>query len=276
MKKKSYKISGLTLIEILVGIVITSIMMAAMYTSYTVVNNSYSQVTGRASVSAAGRDVAGMLIRELRMAGFRYYGDNLNFDDGKGLLGTEINHYPIIIKEPADSCCDRLEIVYGDYDSNRTGDETDPKFLRYKVIYFASLVDENFNLYKVKLKWNNLAEEWRYVYGGETDQVYPDVPITVRDAELLRKYVVGMDFVPIDKDGRIIPTPLTVNDNSDRLTEVKSIDLKITFRSKDDFFKEKIRRRIESIKRATRHINEEDKFLRDSIVLSVFTRNVGN
>ena len=276
MKKKSYRISGLTLIEILIGIVITTIMMAAMYTSYTVVNNSYSQVTGRASVSAAGRDVAAMLIRELRMAGFRYYGDNLYFDDGKGVDGKENNHYPIIIKEPAGNCCDRIEIVYGDYDSSRAGDEADPRFLRYKVIYFAGLVDENYNLYKVKLKWNNSETQWEYVYGGETDKVYPETPITIENAELLRKYVEGMDFVPIDKDGKKIPTPLTITENSDRLNDVRTLDLKITFRSKDDFFKKKIKRKIESIKAAAKHINQEDRFLRDSIVLSVFTRNVGN
>ena len=57
--------------------------------------------------------------------------------------------------------------------------------------------------------------------------------------------------------------------------KIKTIDLKITFRSKDDFFKQNITREIESIKTSTRHINEEDKFLRDSIVLSVYTRNVG-
>ena len=43
MKENFHKISGLTLIEILIGIVITSIMMGAMYTSYNVVNNSFSQ-----------------------------------------------------------------------------------------------------------------------------------------------------------------------------------------------------------------------------------------
>ncbi len=247
-----------------------------MYTSYTVVNNSYSQVTGRASVSAAGRDVASMLIRELRMAGFKYYGDSLYFDDGKGLEGEENNHYPIIIKEPADSCCDRLEIVYGDYDANRAGTEEDPFFLRYKVIYFAAAVDEITNLYKVKLKWDNLNQRWMYVYGGETDQIYPTTPINVKDAELLRKYLVGMDFVPIDKDGKKIPTPLTVSDNSENLNNVKSLDLKITFRSKDDFFKKKTSRKIESIKSTDRNVLLEDKYLRDSIVLSVFTRNTGN
>ena len=276
MKENSHKISGLTLIEILIGIVITSIMMGAMYTSYNVVNNSFSQVTGRASVSAAGRDVSAMLIRELRMAGFRYYGDNLYFDDGKGLNGEENNHYPIIIKEPAGSCCDRIEIVYGEYDSSRAGTEIDPKFLRFKVIYFAGLVDGNYNLYKVKLKWNNADQTWRYVYGGEPDEQYPDTPITIQDSELLRKYVENMEFVPIDDDGNVISTPLTVDTNEEYLNQIRTLDLKITFRSKDDFFKKKIIRKIESIKGEVRHINEEDKFLRDSIVLSVFTRNIGN
>ena len=276
MKENFHKISGLTLIEILIGIVITSIMMGAMYTSYNVVNNSFSQVTGRASVSAAGRDVSAMLIRELRMAGFRYYGDNLYFDDGKGLNGEENNHYPIIIKEPAGSCCDRIEIVYGEYDSSRAGTEIDPKFLRFKVIYFAGLVDGNYNLYKVKLKWNNADQTWRYVYGGEPDEQYPDTPITIQDSELLRKYVVNMEFVPIDNDGNVISTPLTVDKNEEYLNQIRTLDLKITFRSKDDFFKKKIIRKIESIKGEVRHINEEDKFLRDSIVLSVFTRNIGN
>ena len=276
MKENFHKISGLTLIEILIGIVITSIMMGAMYTSYNVVNNSFSQVTGRASVSAAGRDVSAMLIRELRMAGFRYYGDNLYFDDGRGLDGEENNHYPIIIREPADSCCDRIEIVYGDYDSNRAGTEIDPKFLRFKVIYFASLEDGNYNLYKVKLKWINAEQHWVYVYGGDPDNVYPDLPINVRDAELLRKYVVNMEFVPTNEDGQVISTPLTVNENEEYLNKIRTVDLKITFRSKDDFFKKKIIRKIESIKGAARHVDQEDKFLRDSIVLSVITRNIGN
>ena len=44
-KKFSKSITGLSLIEILIGIMITSIMMAAMYTSYDVVNKSYNQVS---------------------------------------------------------------------------------------------------------------------------------------------------------------------------------------------------------------------------------------
>ena len=39
-KNKFNNVAGLTLIEIMLGVVISSIMMAAMYTTYNVVNNS--------------------------------------------------------------------------------------------------------------------------------------------------------------------------------------------------------------------------------------------
>ena len=63
------KTAGVTLIEILIGIVISVVMMAAMFTSYNVVNNSYSQVTDRAKISSQGRDVIGMMMRDIRNAG---------------------------------------------------------------------------------------------------------------------------------------------------------------------------------------------------------------
>ena len=74
MRKRNLKyIAGLSLIEILIGIIITSIMMAAMYTSYTVVNQSYSQVSEKAKISRSSRDLVSMLMRDIRMSGFRYY-----------------------------------------------------------------------------------------------------------------------------------------------------------------------------------------------------------
>ena len=73
MKNFSKHIIGLTLIEIMIGIVITTIMMAAVYTSYSVVNQSYSQVSEKAKISRASRDIVSMLMRDVRMAGFKYY-----------------------------------------------------------------------------------------------------------------------------------------------------------------------------------------------------------
>ena len=69
MKSKFRKIAGLTLIEILIAIVISSLMMLAMFTSYTIVNSTYRQVTDRAKISQAGRDLVGQVLREIRMAG---------------------------------------------------------------------------------------------------------------------------------------------------------------------------------------------------------------
>ena len=63
--KKLRNISGVTLIEILLGIVISVIMMGAMLTSYNVVNNSYSQVTDKAKISNQGKVVLGMIMAEL-------------------------------------------------------------------------------------------------------------------------------------------------------------------------------------------------------------------
>ena len=51
MKKKIINIAGLTLVEILIAIVITSLMMGAMVTSYNLVNNSYRQVADRAKLA---------------------------------------------------------------------------------------------------------------------------------------------------------------------------------------------------------------------------------
>ena len=73
MKKNYLKnILAFTLIEVLIGIVISSIMMAAMYTTYSVVNNSYSQVTDREKSSRSVRDMVEMMMRDRRMAGFKY------------------------------------------------------------------------------------------------------------------------------------------------------------------------------------------------------------
>ena len=130
MKKNKFNnIKGITLVEILIGIVVSSIMMAAMYTSYSVVNNSYSQVTDRAKISQTGRDIIGMLIRDIRMAGFKYFGDNIK---------TSNEHIPILITKGTNvgNSCDQLDIVYGSVDYNK--DASPPHtFVRYKITYLC-------------------------------------------------------------------------------------------------------------------------------------------
>ena len=80
--------TGVTLVEILLGIIISTVMMGAMYTSYNAVSGSYSQVSDRAKISNQGRDLVGMIVRDIRNAGFRYFGDNIPVTSA---------HSPIII-----------------------------------------------------------------------------------------------------------------------------------------------------------------------------------
>ena len=126
MKKKFSSIAGVTLIEILIGIIISVVMMAAMFTSYTVVNNSYSQVADRAKISTAGRDVIGMLLRDIRLAGFKYHNDN---------IPTSNEHAPIIITKSRNfaQACDKIEIVYGTLAGKPTGDPLKYEYERYKI-----------------------------------------------------------------------------------------------------------------------------------------------
>ena len=65
--KKLKDYSGVTLIEMIIGIVISMVIMGAMYASYTAINSSYSQVTDKAKASQTGRNVLVMMMRELNM-----------------------------------------------------------------------------------------------------------------------------------------------------------------------------------------------------------------
>ena len=153
MARYKNNITGFTLIEILIGVVISAIMMAAMFTTYTVVSNSYSQVSDVAGISRSGRDVVTLMMRDIRLAGFKYhYGtfsnantdypkrDYLEFVAGDTEATRADSHAPIVIYKntlnyediepdldaggsyvqgldgkhnPDDFCCDRIHIVYG-------------------------------------------------------------------------------------------------------------------------------------------------------------------
>ena len=188
MKKYNLKnIAGLSLVEMLIGIVITSMMILAIITSYNVVNKSYSQVTDRAKISRSGRDIVEMMMRDIRMAGFRYIlGTNtldfptrsyLEFKGGDTTILE--SHDPIIIEknvlgfsvdgtvDPApkhetdDVCCDRIHLVYDDFNQN----DVNQPYKRFKITYFALPVDEGndkrYAVYKT-------VQSWIQVVGDDT------------------------------------------------------------------------------------------------------------
>ena len=294
-QNKLKNIAGITLIEIMIGVVISAIMMGAMYTTYNIVNSSYSQVTDRAKISRSGRDIIAMLIRDIRLAGFKYhYGvntddiskqDNLEYISGSS--GIKISHDPIIViknklgdatdssdigisknDKVLDQCCDKIHIVYGDFNQN----DTQP-YKRYRVTYFAKPSGDNeyYAVYKSKQSWIQSTESITGNWSSSCTECF--------SGELIRDHLVDMEFIVFDKQGRVISPPPRPNDSSRvDLYNIKSVDVRLTFRSKNEFYrfnaKEKKPRFVKGLGDRTRKFL--DKYLRDSVVVTVNTRNIGS
>ncbi len=301
MKKKDLKsIAGLTLLEMLIGVVISSIMMGAIYTTYTVVNNTYSQVTERAKISRSGRDIVEMMMRDIRMAGFRYIlGTNtrgwptrsyLKFDGGNTTIAK--SHDPIIIEKgesalgPMDSsesriaiqghpdegskCCDRIHIVYDDFNQN---DENQP-YKRYKITYYAApLTDKDgqrYVAYKSLRSWSQTIDKDDGKWVDDCSECYI--------GQKIRDHIVDMEFVPLDAEGRVLsplPRPGSNPEARENLYKIRAVDLRITFRSKSNFYKFKGSKPRFVKGLGDRGHDFDDKKLRDSVVVTIHTRNIG-
>jgi len=350
-KKKFSQIRGISLVELLIGIVITSIMMTAMYTSYTVVNKTYSQVSERAKISRSSRDLVSMLMRDIRMSGFRYYAGThtiskfasdtqsatglecdaypngmllsktsyLSFDNGFTDAGE--SHNPIVIRKNTlgyasvsvdnpesqtdltakmpqgyadDQCCDQIQIVYEDFNQNNLNQP----YQKYRITYFAEPNEDGINAGDPRFAVYKTIESWQQPRAPEPvdPDDYDDLtcvfPATgswsddCRDCvvkELIRDYITDMEFIPFDSKGRIIkdasgqyPAP-EITGIRDRLFDIRGVDIRLTFRSSDDFFKKDApdskKRIITGLDNRSKEYS--DKYLRDSVIVTVNTRNIG-
>ena len=269
--KRLKNCSGVTLVEILIGIVVSVIIMGAMYASYSAINNSYSQVTDKAKASQTGRNVLGMMMRELRQAGFKVFEDNITNDDEP--INITKNRGGVGAGTVSDDC-DHIRIVYGDATLDGNGDEV---YERYRVTYFCNpseLEDPNGNpeatnaIFKQKEEWVNNA----WVTNGNNS--YPQ--------QLITDYIDELIFIAKDKNGRAIDPPPqddAGNANRMRVYDIRAIEIALTTRSRKDFYRTTTNNDGNS--RTIFDIDDDDPtiindlFLRETTVLSVNTRNVG-
>ena len=254
---------GITLIEILIGIVITSIIMGAMLTSYNVVNGSYAQVIDKASIGNSTRAFSEMLLRDIRMAGYKYFDDNL-ITTTENEEGDDEMDVPILItKNTSDECCDTITIIYGDFDRNLVDDK---RYIRYKIQYsFQPNPKENgvFQILKSKQKW----EDGDWSSSAEDRDTYTN--------EIVTDYISDIEIVAKDNLGNVIdPPPSLTNINRDKLYSIYTVEIFLTYRSKKNFYKSKKKRTIVSLYNSKRNLEKTDKYLRESIILSAFTRNL--
>ena len=90
-----------------------------------------------------------------------------------------------------------------------------------------------------------------------------------------------MEFIVFDNQGRIIdPPPRPDNASRKDLYNIAIVDVRLTFRSKKEFFRVKKPRLVKGlgggVAQPDRTRNHDDRFLRDSVVVSVHTRNIGS
>tara|TARA_Y100000591_G_scaffold137110_1_gene117619 strand:+ start:58 stop:1041 length:984 start_codon:yes stop_codon:yes gene_type:complete len=319
---KTHQNSGVTLIEMLIGIVVSSILIAAMYTTYSVINNTYSRVTDVAGISKSGRDIVSMIMRDVRMAGFKYYygynaenearplnikipkTDYLEFVAGDTAATERDSHAPVVIyrntigdatkvtaEEPIapgyeildtaekinNVCCDQIHIVFGDFDANADIGAGEQYYKKYKISYFARALrkdgDEFYGVFRSKKYWRQPLDE------DTGSWVVDNCPGSdCYSGELVREYLTDMSFVAMDKFGRVVEANPK---DPDKIYDIRSVDMTLTFRSatKAGFFKnlkQGTSRQILSLGREAEQFTGEDAaYKRDSIFLTVHTRNLG-
>ena len=91
-----------------------------------------------------------------------------------------------------------------------------------------------------------------------------------------------MEFIPFDENGRIVqnatnqyPAP-EIEGIRDRMFDIRGVDMRITFRSKNPFFTRERQAPREVIGfMPNRSSLNEDQYLRDSVIVTVHTRNIG-
>jgi len=276
MKKKNFLIAGATLVEILIAIVIASVMMMALFTSYNVVNKSYTQVSDRASISRVNRNIISMLLKDIRMAGF--------YDVSAQKFSSNLLQPILITKNNTN--CDKIVIVYGD----RVKNGNTLEFPLYQVTYECKdsrIPDRKATpnnsgvypplslkaIYKTKKKWDAGSNNWHDAATDGDSNTYPP--------NLVVDYVEDLIFNPIDENGKIISPIPSLLENSDMLNKIKAVDIGVILRSTDEFYRNEKNRTTFSLSEkdnkdqsGNRNKVVNDKFLRDTIIVTAYARNV--
>ena len=179
-------------------------------------------------------------------------------------------------------CCDKIHIVYDDFNQH----DVQP-YKRYRVTYYALAVIDGIKIGDTDSRENidhyysifKTVEEWQQVmvlpgdppdtngeWVSDCDECYVE--------QKIRDHVVDMEFIATDENGRVLEAVRSdVSEPQKNINKVRAIDIRLTFRSKSKFFRFASKKLIQGF--GARGIPFRDKYLRDSVVVSVYTRNIG-
>lgn len=264
MNFKNKNISGMTLIEVLIAVTITSIMMLAMFSTYNMVNKSHKQVTNRAKISQSGRDIIGLISRDIRMAGYRYLSSPLIGTDS--FLTIEITKGTTKKIGDSTETCDSIKIIYDAREiTDATADNPDlgiklpHKYKRLRISYKCSGYndDTGFTVMKQIQHWNNQTQKW------EIDEAEGSYAF-----EEIQDYIQDMIFIPYNING----DDITTLDNTN-MKSLRTIESTMVIKSTSELFKKANRSKVTTqLDRTIEMAN--DGHLREIITVVTNTRNI--
>ena len=192
-----------------------------------------------------------------------------------------------------DLCCDQIQIVYEDFSMASRDDVLQP-YKKYRITYFAKKTGTDdvvtpsgikkinrYGAFKLIQGWEQRIDPPCFFPPAENGSWVTTCDECTEEPALIRDHIEDMEFIPFDENGRIIkssgdsffyPAPEHASMN-DRMYDIRGVDIKIIFRSKDNFFKDAANRQLSGL--TNRNKNTVDRFLRDTVVVSVHTRNIG-
>ena len=157
---------GLTLVEVLIAVVVSSIVMAAMFFTYDIFQKSYKGIIDRSVVSQNSRNAFSMIIRDVRMGGYQDFNTKWSNLPSSTLIHTDSSNGP-----------DSLEIIY---DENKND--------RIKIIYKLDkekLSDNYFFLAKARYGWNGSSWSTSVAGGYNFEKVadyFEDLQFSLKDS----------------------------------------------------------------------------------------------
>lgn len=142
-------ISGYTLIEMLLAVVVGAVVLGAAYSSYNVVGNQFNKSSTQSEIDEMAIPTLRILERDFKMAGYRAVDANIESTYAK------IDSPLVITDSGTSTCCDSVSIVY-----DKALDE------RYRINYYiAARTGLNRNaLFMTKDRWTGTV--WQNQYTG--------------------------------------------------------------------------------------------------------------
>ena len=173
------KISGITLVEVMIGLVVTAVITISVYASYAAVNRSYEHVNRLSSVDQNSNKIFYLLGQDFKKIEYIEYGD-VNI--------LQSNHPSFTISAVSGSTVfDNIDIIYVEND------------LIYKSQYSITIADDTTTLTKSVTKLDVAVGTW--AVDAADDLTHSPMMIS--------RSLTKFKFKIINEKGEIISQPTT-------------------------------------------------------------------